>query len=499
MKDTAAGETTDDTIGGEGRIDSRGWLALALLLAVQFMVTLDNSIVVVALPSMQEDLGFAATGLQWVVSGYALTFGGFLILAGRASDLYGRRRLFMVGLALFALASLACGLAPSPELLIGARIAQGVGAAIVVPAVLSLITTNFAEGAPRNQALALWGAASAGGAAAGLLIGGVLTQTLSWPWLFFINVPIGALGLVLAPALLSESKDFAAARLDLAGAAALTGGLGLLILGLTRTETVGLVSPATLVTLAIALFLLAAFRFIEGRVASPLVPFRVFRSRTLTGANLIVILLFACQGALAFFVTLYMQQSLGYYPLAVGFAFLPVPLIVLLISATGGPWAVGRFGTRPMIASGMLLLVVAMGLFSRISPGGNYAADLLAGFLFFSTALGLTFFTSVIAATAGVQAEEQGLASGLINTSQQLGIALGLGLLVPLAAARADSLTALGDGEMTSAALIGGYQTAFLVAAALAVVGALVALFFVREKGRAGVAGTGQSSVEKHS
>ena len=464
-------------------IGSRRWLALALLCLVQFMVILDNSVVNVALPSIEEELGFSVAGLQWVVSGYALTFGGLLILAGRASDLYGRRTFFMAGLAFFALASLACGLAPSPTLLIVARVVQGVGAAVVTPALLSLLTTTFEERAERNLALGLWGAASAAGGAAGLLVGGVLTQLLSWPWIFFVNVPIGAVGLALAPILLSESRDTSAARrLDLAGAVILTGALGLLIFGLTRSETAGIFAPVTLVTLGLALLLLLAFRLLEGRVAEPLVPFTIFRSRMLTGANLIVIVLFAANGALAFFTTLYMQQVLGYSPVAVGFAFLPVPLIVVVISTFGGSRLVERFGTRRLMGSGMISLVVSMLLLSRISADGTYFIDILPGFVFFGIALGLAFFTSAIAGTTDVGDDQQGLASGLINTSQQLGIAVGLGVLAPLAAARTEALVGSASGEGGATVLVAGYGLAYLVAAALAITGLLVAVFFIRKE-----------------
>ena len=459
--------------------DSRRWLALALLCAVQFMVVLDVSIVNIALPSIEAGLGFSERNLQWVVSGYALTFGGFLLLAGRAADLFGRRRFFMIGLGLFTASSLACGLAVSSTLLIGARIAQGLGAALVSPAALSLLTTTFRAGEERNRALGVWGAVAASGAAAGLLLGGFLTASLGWEWVFFVNVPVGVLAITLAPVLLSESRDLIEApRLDLLGAVTVTGGLIALVYGLTQAEGTGFSSLGTIVVLILAAALIVAFGFVEGRVASPLLPFRVFRSRTLTGANLVALLSAAVIGSQGFFSTLYMQQILGYSPIATGLAFLPLTLTIMATSALGSR-LVSRLGTKPLMVAGMTCLTIGMLLLSRISVTGSYAADLLPGFFLFALGLGLTFVTAIVAGTAGLSNSEQGLASGLINTSQQVGTAVGLAILVTVAVARADTLA---GNVGPSAALVGGYRYGFVVGAGVAIVGLLVALFLVRER-----------------
>ncbi len=458
----------------------RRLLALALLCVVQFMVVLDVSIVNIALPSIEEDLGFSEKNLQWVVSGYALTFGGFLLLAGRAADLFGRRRFFMLGLAIFTASSLACGLAISDPMLVAARAAQGLGAAVVSPAALSLLTTTFREGDERNRALGVWGAVAAGGAAAGLLLGGFLTAGLGWAWVFFVNVPVGALAIALAPMLLSESRDLIdAPRLDLLGAVTVTGGLVLLVYGLTQAEGAGFYSFRTVIVLALAAALVVAFRSVEGRVENPLVPFRVFRSRTLTGANLVALVSAAVIGAQGFFSTLYMQQVLGYSPITTGLAFLPLTVTIMATSALGSR-LVSRVGTKPMMVAGMISLTIGMLLLSRIPVKGSYVADLLPGFFLFALGLGLTFVTAIVAATAGVADSEQGLASGLINTSQQVGTALGLAILVTVAAARTDSLA--GNVGPSATALVEGYRYGFAGGAGLAGVGVLVALFFVRER-----------------
>lgn len=454
---------------------SRRWLALALLCTVQFMVVLDVSVVNLALPSIQEELGFSEAGLQWIISVYALTFGGFLLLAGRAADLLGRRRFFMGGLALFTLSSLVCGLSPSPLVLVVARAVQGLGAAVVSPAALSLVTTAFPEGEERNRALGVFGAVAAGGGAAGLLLGGAIVGSLGWEWVFFVNVPIGVLAIALAPTLLPESRDRTASRLDVAGAATITAGLVLLVYGLSRAEGAGFGSPVTLGALALSLVLILGFYAIEGRVAAPLVPFRIFRSRTLLGANLVVLAVTAVVGGMTFFAALYMQRVLGYSPLTNALAFLPITLLIMAVS-TFGARLVGRLGTKTMMVAGMVCVTVGMLLLSRIPVNGAFIPDLLPGFVFFALGMGLTFVTSIIAATAGVSDSEQGLASGLINTSQQVGTALGLAVLATVAASRTGALA----GVDPTSALVGGYRWAFLVAAGVALAGALVAVFVIR-------------------
>jgi len=459
------------------RTAPRRWLALALLCVAQFMVVLDVSIVNVALPSIQEDLGFSEANLQWVVSGYALTFGGFLMLAGRAADLFGRRRFFAIGLALFSLSSLLCGLAPSPTVLVAARALQGLGAALVSPAALSLLTTTFREGEQRNRALGVWGAVAAGGAAAGLLLGGVLTSALGWEWNFFVNVPVGALAVAFVPALLSESRDRTAPRLDLVGAATVTGGLGLLVYGLDVATDAGFASPRALGVLGLALALIVGFCVVEGRVRNPLVPFRIFRSRTLAGADLVTLVLSAVIGAQGFFCTLYMQQILGYSPLVTGLAFLPLTVTIMVAAGVGSTLA-SRGGAKVTMVSGMALLAIGMVLLARISSDGGYLGVLLPGFVFTALGLGFTFVSATIAGTSGVADGEQGLASGLINTAQQVGTALGLAILVTVAAARTGALA--GGNAPSAGDLIEGYRMAFLFGGGLAALGACIALFVVR-------------------
>ena len=456
-----------------GQTSRRRGLALALLCAVQFMVVLDISIVNIALPSIQQELGFSQHNLQWVVSGYALTFGGCLMLAGRAADLFGRRRFFMIGLGLFTLASLVGGFAPSQAVLLIARVAQGFGAAIVSPAALSLLTTTFAEGEERNRAMGVWGAVAAGGAAAGLLLGGILTDQFGWAWVFFVNVPVGVLAVALAPMLLIESRNRdAVGRLDIAGAVTITGGLVLLVYGLTQATDVGFGSPRTLGVLGLAMALIVGFRFVEGRVADPLVPFQIFRRRTLTVANLVTILLAAVIASHGFSTTLYLQQVLGYSPIATGLAFLPLTLMIMATAGFGARF-IGRLGLRAVVVSGMSLLAVGMGLMTRISAEGRYIGTLLPAFLVIAIGMGMTFVTTTIAATSGVPDNQQGLASGLINTAQQIGSALGLAVMVSLAVARTNIL--LAAGSLPPDALVAGFRAAFAASAGLAALGALIA------------------------
>ncbi len=459
---------------------SRRWLGLVLLCAVQFMVVLDISIVNIALPSLQQDLGFAQQHLQWVISGYGLTFGGFLMLAGRAADLFGRRRFFMLGLSLFAVASLAGGLATSQALLIGARALQGLGAAMVSPAALALLTTTFREGEERNLAMGVWGAVAAGGAAAGLLLGGVLTDQLGWEWVFFVNVPIAVSAAALAPILLAESRDRrAAGRLDVAGAATITGGLILLVYGLTQAADAGFGSARTLTVLGLALALIIVFGFVEGRVADPLVPLHIFRRRALTTANLVTLLLTAVIASHGFFATLYLQQVLDYSPVATGLAFLPLTVTVMATAGFSSRF-VGSIGPRAIVSVGMSLLGLGMLLMTQIAEGGSYVGILLPAFLVIALGMGMTFVTTTIVATTGIMDDQQGLASGLINTAQQLGSALGLAVMVSIAVERTDVL--LMAGSPTPAALVGGFRWAFVACAALAALAALIAVVGLRQE-----------------
>jgi EmrB/QacA subfamily drug resistance transporter len=454
---------------------SRRWPALALLCVAQFVVVLDVTIVAIALPEIQDSLGFSGPDLQWVVSAYTLVFGGFLMLAGRAADLYGRRLLFMVGLFLFSGASLACGLAATPLALVASRVAQGLGAAIVSPSALSMLTTTFPESEGRNRALGVWTAAAAGGGAAGWLLGGVLVEGLGWEWVFFVNVPVGALGLALAPALLEESRDAAAPpRLDAAGAVSITAGLTLLVYGLTRAGEAGFVSTGTLGALFLSLALVIAFVLIEKRVEHPLAPLGALRSRRLVGANLVALALTAATTPPVFLCTLYVQRVLGYSPAEAGLVFPPLNLAVVAGSLIG-PRLTGRIGARATMVSGLLTIAVGALLLARIPPAGHLG-HLLPSFVLMGAGLGWASVASTASGTSAADSEKQGLASGLLNAAAQVGTALGLAVLVPLAAARTEALS----DAPAALALVEGFRLGFFGAAGIAVTGALLALILVR-------------------
>src|SRR5919197_132739 len=410
----------------------RKWFALALLLGVQFMVVLDIAIVNVALPSIQTDLGFSQENLQWVVSAYALLFGGFLLLGGRAADLLGRRRVFLAGIVLFTLASLFSGLAWSEGALIGARAFQGLGAAIISPAALSILMTTFAEGKERNAALGAWGGVGAFGAVAGVLLGGVLTDALSWRWIFFVNVPVGLLGLMLAPLLLAESRDARVKTFDLPGAVLVTGGLVTLVYAITQANNNGWSSPETITLFASAFVVLAAFVGWESRNPEPLVPFSIFRLRTVVGANIAGLILGTAIFAMFLMLTLYMQQVLHYSAMKTGVAYLAVAGTAIFWSALGAQ-LVTRLGVKPVLAVGMTALSAGLIYFTQVSPDGSYVGDLLPGFLLIAVGLGFSFVPISIAALAGVQPAEAGPPSRFINMSQQNGGALGLAALSALA------------------------------------------------------------------
>lgn len=457
-------------------VGGRNKFALALLCVAQFVVALDVQIVAIALPTVGRDLGLARADLQWVVSAYVLTFGGFLLLAGRLADLFGRRRLFMLGFALFTSASLGCGLASSGTLLIAARAAQGLGAALIAPAALSLLTTTFREGPGRNYALAAWGAAAPLGGASGFLLGGLLTGSLGWPWVFLVNVPVGLLTLALTPRLLDESRDRAGGgRLDVAGALTGTTGLVTLVYALTQAERAGFRTPTTLSLLALAAALIAAFCLIERRVKDPLVSFSIFRRRNVAEANFIYLVLTAVNGPVLFLLTLYLQDTLGYTPLAAGLAFLPASL-VLVAAAPLGAWLTGRLGYRLAMAAGTFTLGVAVLLLARLSADGSYLSDLLPGLLLLGVGLNVASVAATVAGTARLDADEQGLASGLLNTSAQVGTALGLAVFVALSVNRADGLSLAGASP--DEALVGGFRLALLAAAALATAGAMMIMPF---------------------
>ncbi|HET7048361.1 MAG TPA: MFS transporter [Solirubrobacteraceae bacterium] len=456
----------------------RATLILACL--AQFMVILDVSVVNVALPSIRNHLGFTEADLQWVVNAYTVTFAGFLLLGGRAADLLGRRIVFVSGLVLFAVASLIGGLADSQGVLIGARAVQGLGGAVIAPASLTILTTSFPEGAARNRALGIWGAMGGAGGAAGVLLGGILTDLLSWRWILFINVPIGLIAAAAAQHYIAEGRNPERARsFDLAGAVTATLGLSVLVLGIVRTDVKGWGSPEPLALMAIGVALLAIFLLIEGRFAKqPLMPLRIFSSRTLTAANVVVFLLGAAVFAMWFFLSLYLQQVRGYSPLRAGLAFLPMTLCIIVCSALASR-AVTKVGPKPMLVFGMAVEAVGLLLFTDLSAHGTYLGDVLAPSLLVAIGLGCSFVPVTIAAVAGVPSREAGLASGVVNTSRLFGGALGLAVLAALATSRTNhDLRHLGGSvEALHHALTNGFQFAFLISALIAAAGAAVALF----------------------
>jgi EmrB/QacA subfamily drug resistance transporter len=452
----------------------RRWLALVLLAAAQFVVVLDASIVNVALPSIGRDLQFAQEDLSWVVNAYTLFFGGFLLLGGRLADLLGRRTVFMAGLILFALASLAGGLAQDDVQLIVARAVQGLGAALLSPAALSLLTTTFAEGAERNRALGVWGAVAGSGGAAGVLLGGVLTDALSWEWVLFVNVPIGIGAALLAPSLLANSRSDAAHRtFDVPGAVTVTAGLSILVYALVDAESAGWGSTQTIGLLAVAAVLIAAFLAIEARTRGPLLPLGIFRLRTLSASNGVGLLIGMSLFSMFFFLSLYMQQVLGYDAMEAGLSYLPLALTIIITAGAASQLST-RLGFKPVLMGGLLLVAAGLVWLSRVPADGSYAADLLGPMIVAGAGLGFSFVPVTIGAVAGTKPHEAGLASGIINTSQQVGGALGVALLSTVAFANVNPL------RPDPVALTSGFGDAFLVGAGFAFVGFLLATFAVR-------------------
>jgi EmrB/QacA subfamily drug resistance transporter len=443
----------------------------------QFVDVLDINAVIVALPVVGRDLGFAPEDLQWVITAYVLFFGGFLLLAGRLSDLYGRRRMFVVGLAVFTASSLACGLAGSPLALIVSRAFQGLGAAIVAPAALSIISGLFPGGRERNLAMGVWTAVAAGGGAAGLVLGGLITDSLGWPWIFFVNVPVGVVGVALSFFLLAaDREERASRRLDVWGAVTVTAGLFLLVYGLTRAEEAGFGSPLTLAAVSLALILLCAFLFVERGVADPLVPLRVFRSAGLSGSAVVAFANTATTSPVGVIAVLYLQEVLAYSPTQAGLLGLPFSLSVVVGSFLGSRLA-GTLGARGTMALGLLGISGAALLITGISAEGGLAY-VLANATLSGLALGCSAVASTARGTSAVGEEERGLASGLLNSSAQIGTALGLAALITVAAARTEALA--GEGPATAAAIVEGFRTAFYAATGLAVAGALVPLLVMR-------------------
>jgi EmrB/QacA subfamily drug resistance transporter len=462
-----------------GTKSDRRWSALALIVTAQFMVILDVAIVNVALPSIKSDLHFSETNLQWVISAYAILFGGALLLGGRLADLLGRRRLFMAGLALFAASSLLCGLAWSEGSLIAFRAVQGLGGALLAPAALSLLMTTFAEGRERNLALGIYGAASGSGAAVGVLLGGVLTSYLSWSWIFFINVPVGIAAIALAPILLEDSRaDLAHRHFDLPGAATITSGLMLLVYAMTRATTDGWTATSTLVLLGAAVALVLAFVFIELRSRSPLLPLRIFRLRTLTAANVAMAIVGAVAFSQFFLLTLYLQDVLHYSAVQSGAAFAAFALSVVVVSNVAQV-VVGRIGVRPTLTIGLLLSAVSVAALTRLPVDGHYFWDLFPWFVLGGAGMGLSFVPVTIASLTGVDRSDAGVASGLVNTSRQIGGAIGIAAISAIAATSSSNY-ADSHGVSAAAALDHGFRTGLYVLTGLLLVGAGVAFGLVR-------------------
>lgn len=458
------------------------WQALALLCMAQFVVVLDASIVNVALPSIGEGVGFSQENLSWVVNAYILTFGGFLLLGGRMADLLGRRRVFFSGLIVVAVASLAAGFAETEGQLIAARAAQGLGAAIISPSALSIVTTLFTDGAERNKALGAWGAVAGSGGAVGVLLGGILTDGLGWEWVLWVNVPVAAIVAFLTPRFIPESRDESRDRtFDVAGAISVTAGLIVLVYALVDATDAGWGSAQTIGLIGLSVVLLAAFVGIELRSKSPLVPFSIFRKRTLTGANVVGLLVGASLFSMFFFITLYMQQVLGYSAIKAGLSYVPLSIAIIASAAIGGQ-LVTKIGFKPVLAAGLGLIAIGLAWFSQISVGGGFTTDILGPSVLAAIGLGFSFVTTTIAAVSGVEERESGLASGLINTSQQIGGAIGLAVLTTIATTKTDDLVAQsgGDPSQLPNALTEGFQAAFIGGAAFAVLGLILTFVLIR-------------------
>jgi len=450
------------------------WLVLVLICMAQFMVVLDATIVNVALPSIQKDLGLSEANLQWIINAYTLLFGGFLLLGGRAGDLLGRKRVFLVGLVIFTTASLLNGLATSSGMLIGFRSLQGLGAALISPAALSIISTTFAEGKERARALGVWAAIAIGGSAFGLVLGGWLTQSFSWPWIFFVNVPVGVATFLLALRFVPESREEGAHRsYDIAGAVTITGGLMSLVYAIVKAETEGWTASTTLIFFAVAIVLIVAFVFRELRAVQPLVRLSIFRVRSLLTANLTMFLVFSGMFAMFFFNTLYIQRVLGYHPLKAGVAFLPFTAGIMISAGIASGFA-PRIGVRPVAAVGMILTAIGMLFFARMPVHGSYAVDVLPGMILASLGMGAVFMPLTLIATTGLEDEDQGLASGLFNTSQQIGGALGLAILSTIAASKTHG--------GSPAQLVHGFHYAFAGGAVIVLLGLAVMVALLRKR-----------------
>lgn len=455
------------------------WGLLGLLALAQFMVVLDSSIVNVALPAIQDALHFKPNDLQWVLTAYTLAFGGFLLLGGRAADLYGRRKMFIIGIAGFTIASLVAGLAQNSTMMILARGLQGLSAAMMSPAALSIVLTSFKEGADRNKALGIWGAVAAGGAAAGVLLGGILTQYTSWEWNFFVNIPVGIFVIVTALRVVPKhAREVAHNDLDLPGAVLVTGGLMTLVYTLVKAPEWGWGEGSVIGLFALAAAMLVGFIVNESKVKHPLVPLSIFKIRNVSGANLVQMPIMAAMMAMFFFLSLYIQNILQFSPVQTGLSFLPVTFIIG-VTATVMSNFVAKIGFKPLLIVAPLLVGAGLFLLSHVTVGGSYLTDVLPGLAFVAFGMGTAFVTLTIAATSGVPANESGLASGLLNTSQQIGGALGLAILSGIAASRSAEVAQL-TGNIAEAT-VEGFQSAFLWGLSFTIAAALLALTVIKQ------------------
>jgi EmrB/QacA subfamily drug resistance transporter len=486
-------------VAARRRAPASPWLVLTLVCLAQFMVILDATIVNVALPTLQRDLHFTPSSLQWVVNAYTLLFGGFLLLGGRAGDLFGRKRLFLLGVAVFTAASLLDGIAPSSGTLIAARALQGLGAALVSPAALSIITTTFPEGPLRTRAMGIWASIAVGGGAVGLLLGGILTEYASWRWIFFVNVPVGIATALLATRFVPESRVDGRRGFDVAGAVTSTTGRVVLVYGIVKAQAYGWGSARTLGLLGAAAVLLAVFVALELRSAQPLLRLGVFRRRSLTAGNAVMLVVAGGMFAIFFFATLYVQEILHLSPVQAGLGFLPLTAGIVVASAVAQQ-LIGRAGVRPVVLAGMLIAAVGLLLLSRVSVDGSYASDVLPGILVMAVGLGLTFVPLTLIATTGVAADDAGLASGLFTSAQQIGGALGLAILSTLAADRtASDLAGAATAHERAAALVAGYHVAFVAGAGLLLAGVALMAGLVRARhvhAVDGVAGLPEAALE---
>lgn len=462
------------------------WLILIVLALAQFMIVLDVSIVNVAIPAIQKALNMSQQNLQWIVTAYTLVFGGFLLLGGRAADLFGRRRLFITGTILFGVASLLDGLATSGTMLIALRGLQGLAAAMMSPAALSIVLVTYKEGHERNVALSVWGAVASGGAAAGVLFGGIITQYLGWRWNFFVNVPVAILVALATLRLVPEHRsEETHNELDLPGAVSITAGLMLLVYGLVKAPTNGWTSGSSLQFFGLSILLIAFFIFNEMKARHPLVPLKIFRIRNVTGANLAQMPIVAGMFSTFFFITLYAQQVLGYSPVKTGLTFLTIPFVIA-IAATNVPRVIKKIGFKPILVVGPLLVAAALYWFAQVRVEGNYVHDLLPGFILMGLGMGMNFIAITVAATSGVPPRESGLASGILNTSQQIGGALGLAILTGIATSSAANyvkhLNTQPDKLTPLAAQVQGFHSAFYVGACFMIAASLIALVVIKQK-----------------